>query len=279
MPSLYARRPLKRCAACREEKALAEFYYAKERRQYSFRCKMCIRFHRREQHWKMCGEVRSPRHDQETRRILAEGWHHCDECGLRKPVERFEQVEVNGRIRLRNTCRDCRCVQERERAQRRREGATDMRTEEETRRLLAGGWHTCRDCGTEKPVAEFGTRWVKGHQTVFNACKDCKRTRKDKLVADPWTKFLYAVRSRCTTFGITVRDYLLRLQSQEFLCAICGQLLPLTDQALDHDHDTGAVRGILHNKCNVMLGLARENVATLRGAATYLEHHKGTLAV
>ena len=72
-------------------------------------------------------------------------------------------------------------------------------------------------------------------------------------------------------FGITERDYLMRLQKQEFKCAICGQSLFLTDQALDHDHATGVVRGILHKNCNVLLGMAQDNPDILLNAAVYLE--------
>lgn len=62
------------------------------------------------------------------------------------------------------------------------------------------------------------------------------------------------------------------LLDQHSVCAICrtaqwGRKGP----AVDHDHATGRVRGILCQKCNVMLGNARDDPAILRAAVAYLE--------
>jgi len=78
---------------------------------------------------------------------------------------------------------------------------------------------------------------------------------------------------------MTIKEYLLRLQTQEFRCGICGNVLPLSDQALDHDHATGIVRAILHNRCNLLLGVAHEQPETLVNAAIYLERHKSLVNI
>lgn len=63
-------------------------------------------------------------------------------------------------------------------------------------------------------------------------------------------------------------------------CALCQ--LPLTKPVLDHDHSTGAVRGVLHNGCNALLGKVENNykrygvvnlAAFLQGLAAYLQRH------
>lgn len=36
-------------------------------------------------------------------------------------------------------------------------------------------------------------------------------------------------------------------------CALCGQLLEETG-VLDHDHKTGLIRGLIHFRCNLLLG-------------------------
>ncbi len=54
-------------------------------------------------------------------------------------------------------------------------------------------------------------------------------------------------------------------------CAVCNVFLPDTkDRMVDHDHDTGDVRGILCSKCNQAEGLlgSAENVKSL---LNYLE--------
>jgi hypothetical protein len=41
--------------------------------------------------------------------------------------------------------------------------------------------------------------------------------------------------------------------------------------AIDHDHITNEVRGLLCRDCNVMLGLVKDNTETLKNAIQYLQ--------
>lgn len=54
-------------------------------------------------------------------------------------------------------------------------------------------------------------------------------------------------------------------------CQCCLSILPFNKECIDHNHITGRVRGILCSKCNAALGLANDNIETLRGMITYLE--------
>lgn len=67
------------------------------------------------------------------------------------------------------------------------------------------------------------------------------------------------------------------LEAQENVCAVCLSDDPSRNNgnwSIDHDHTTGALRGIVCHHCNIMLGGARDNIDTLRNAVTYLERHK-----
>lgn len=56
-------------------------------------------------------------------------------------------------------------------------------------------------------------------------------------------------------YGITVEQYDLLLKSQKGVCAICGgNNLDEKRLSVDHDHNTGEVRGLLCNTCNRKLG-------------------------
>jgi len=74
-------------------------------------------------------------------------------------------------------------------------------------------------------------------------------------------------------------DYEQMLASQGRKCAICDQpeLTVIRGKtitlAVDHDHATGAVRALLCRRCNHMIGMACDDPALLRAAATYLEAH------
>ena len=86
-------------------------------------------------------------------------------------------------------------------------------------------------------------------------------------------------------FGITSEQYDEMLQTQNGLCAIC--LKPETaihnftkqikNLAVDHDHVTGKVRGLLCQRCNHAIGLVDENPQTLRNATKYLEDSAGAI--
>lgn len=74
-------------------------------------------------------------------------------------------------------------------------------------------------------------------------------------------------------YGLSYQDYISILEAQNYLCPICGKELTFSGKypAIDHDHKTNEVRGILHNKCNLLLGLAEDNKDILIGAIVYLE--------
>lgn len=54
-------------------------------------------------------------------------------------------------------------------------------------------------------------------------------------------------------YGLTPQGYLDKLKSQNNLCDLCGQPLNLKKVSIDHNHDTGDTRGILHHRCNRQL--------------------------
>jgi hypothetical protein len=80
-------------------------------------------------------------------------------------------------------------------------------------------------------------------------------------------------------YGMTVEDYKHLLASQGDVCAICKQEeKAISNQkdsvrklAVDHDHETGVIRGLLCINCNNGLGRFKDSAALLRAAADYLE--------
>lgn len=73
-------------------------------------------------------------------------------------------------------------------------------------------------------------------------------------------------------FGISVEQYEAMLDRQGSRCAICEHI-PDEDEkrlAVDHNHDTNEVRGLLCVRCNMGLGYFRDNYHHLISAATYL---------
>lgn len=83
-----------------------------------------------------------------------------------------------------------------------------------------------------------------------------------------------------STYGISMEDFLGILDSQGNKCTICSRKLSgkVNSKELkgfvDHDHQTGAVRGILCLYCNSIIGYCREQRQVLLSAIEYLEKFK-----
>ena len=80
-------------------------------------------------------------------------------------------------------------------------------------------------------------------------------------------------------YGITVAEYDAMFERQKGLCAICGQPEAANRDgeafrlAVDHDHGTGKVRGLLCASCNNGLGRFGDDPERLMAAAAYLLEH------
>lgn len=82
-------------------------------------------------------------------------------------------------------------------------------------------------------------------------------------------------------YGITLHEYNIILENQNNSCAICKihQDNLNIKLAVDHNHTTGEIRGLLCSSCNQGIGLLKENIFTLEEAIKYLNksNNKETL--
>ena len=81
------------------------------------------------------------------------------------------------------------------------------------------------------------------------------------------------------TYGIEWSDYLALFIKQGGECAICKTKLATHQQDgnsyeiahIDHDHESGKIRGLLCNKCNSALGYFNDSALLCKLASQYLE--------
>ena len=71
-------------------------------------------------------------------------------------------------------------------------------------------------------------------------------------------------------YGITIEEYNNLLSSQGEVCAICKVTPNGRALDVDHDHETGRIRGLLCMDCNVSLGRFKEDPDLLLTAMGYL---------
>lgn len=125
----------------------------------------------------------------------------------------------------------------------------------ETRRCKCGNpsaygpkqGYKCRECHNE-----VTKKWNRANR---DKCKDMALIRK---------------------FGITLKQYHEMSEAQGGVCAICrkansdGRLF-----AVDHDHKTQEVRGLLCGNCNRGIGNLHDSIEVLQAAISYLMQYSG----
>ena len=72
-------------------------------------------------------------------------------------------------------------------------------------------------------------------------------------------------------FDMTVDMYEDMLQKQNGLCSICGRPPKNRRLAVDHDHNTGQIRGLLCGPCNTALSHVEHQSNFSQKARVYLE--------
>lgn len=79
------------------------------------------------------------------------------------------------------------------------------------------------------------------------------------------------------TYGIALEEWDAMLASQGGVCAICLRVCRSGRRlAVDHDHTTKKVRGLLCRDCNQSLGKLHDSAELLERAAVYLRKHAVT---
>jgi hypothetical protein len=92
-------------------------------------------------------------------------------------------------------------------------------------------------------------------------------------------KRLAAARKLRVKYGITLEQKVAILTSQGGVCAICGVTQATKRQGrgdgwrMDHNHATGALRGVLCHNCNIGLGHFMDDATRLQSAIAYLGRH------
>lgn len=108
----------------------------------------------------------------------------------------------------------------------------------------------CVRCGSTKPEQDS------------RECTECGNIRRAKVLE--------------RTYGITAEEYEQILIQQNRVCWICGGTVKSRRGKLhvDHNHDTGEVRGLLCINCNRGLGNFRDSIELLKRAIEYLDKGK-----
>lgn len=135
----------------------------------------------------------------------------------------------------------------------------------------------CIDCG-----AEYMDRSLNGLKVRCPACqrKHNQALAKARNAAKTATPGFWTADTLRRKYGWTPEQFDAQLALQGGGCAICGDLKPGGHGRwhVDHDHETGQVRGILCSNCNLGVGNVKDDVDLLRRMAKYLRDHQARRA-
>lgn len=187
--------------------------------------------------------------------------------------------------------------------------------------LLSKGLKTCGTCKQELPLVDFTKRTSTKEISFTNSqsqCTHCDRmyiqeyrqknikelrikevayrsltkeqrdllSQEKKIALPKQIQKNRRNRRLRSIFGITTEDYELKLRTQNYVCAACGQPNERDDVLLvDHLHIEGYqylppeekrkfVRGLLCHPCNVIIGLCKEDPTILSHLVEYLLLHQ-----
>jgi DNA-directed RNA polymerase subunit RPC12/RpoP len=115
-------------------------------------------------------------------------------------------------------------------------------------------YRVCSRCGRKLSISEF-------YRNKDYWCKECY---SDYYHKNKNTDRLYA------KYDMTEDDYLEMFEKQNGKCAICGKEVVDERLFVDHNHDTGEVRGLLCRNCNAGIGFLKDDIDLLRSAIKYL---------
>lgn len=170
----------------------------------------------------------------------------CSRCQRKLPREAFA-ANKSMRDGLQAYCRKCsaECCRQRQEAK----GKVVRQ-----RAAVPAGHKRCPRCAVVKPRAEWN-RYRSASDGFAAYCRQCR-------AAEGRARYLQR------DYGMTEADREQLRSSQMGICCIC---LSASAEHVDHDHETGKVRGVLCFSCNAALGQFKDRPDVIRRAISYLE--------
>ena len=185
----------------------------------------------------------------------------CIKCGKTKELSEFLKLHPD-------VCKECN---------------QDYQAAKKGYKVPSPGCLICKTCGEEKPLCDF--KKIKTNQRYGRSCIKCAKALKVRVQVryqrgsgkrtcrNAYLKRLY---------GITIEDYEAMLETQGEVCAVCkkketslsnGSPPRVKPLAVDHDHETGKVRGLLCQGCNTSVGLLEDDIERVSAMVQYLLDH------
>lgn len=123
---------------------------------------------------------------------------------------------------------------------------------------------------------------LKGPSGIIRPCEYCTTDfssvdGRTKYCGEECARTAKSLGNARYLYGITMQEYRRLWLKQSGVCAICK--LPERTQrnrllTIDHDHETGHIRGLLCSQCNRAVGLLQDDPKVIEAAAAYVRRHR-----
>lgn len=125
---------------------------------------------------------------------------------------------------------------------------------------------SCSKCGAYKPLTEYhaSSKAKDGKASWCKACANSIYRANRKRNYRPEDKRKWQIKTR---YGMTIEQVNSMYAAQDGKCAVCK--IKIEKFHIDHNHNTGAVRGLLCHRCNVRIG-GWDDLGWLSSALRYM---------
>lgn len=140
----------------------------------------------------------------------------------------------------------------------------------------------CKFCKKIRVLSDFykHPRAIDGYQ---NKCKFCAKAYNKKHYKENRKLVLERGRQRVLnkSYGLSLIDYDRMFEEQNGVCALCGEPESVKHRntnainrlSVDHNHETGKIRDLLCNRCNLLVGKVESDLSLVELAVDYIERH------
>jgi len=145
----------------------------------------------------------------------------------------------------------------------------------------------CTKCGKVKLLCEFHKHKNHSKDGLHSWCKSCKSILRNKNYYQS-NKIKLALKRKqyykthkqeaknnylLLKYNISLKQYNDMFNKQQGCCIVCGrhQSECVHTLVVDHCHLTGKIRGLLCNRCNLVIGFIKDNSKLAIAIANYLK--------
>lgn len=194
----------------------------------------------------------------------------CQICKKEKQIAQFWRRSSAGGIDA--YCTDCRKERNRQWREKRKTGET--KPEKCPYRII------CKSCKKLRNRTSFHNK-IDGKYGKDYYCKKCRYKKEKESVKrtsrqnSTKNRFLNWKCSIKLLYKLTPEEYFEVLKKQGGGCGICASQVNILNPkkmflAIDHCHKTGKIRGILCDRCNMLIGSVKDSTAILEKSIEYL---------